>query len=151
MNRNQIIKTLSWFYSLELSQVDLYTAQSKQVNDRYLKNVLERVSVIEQQHVDKIADMIKEFGGKPTVIGDVIAPLTGKIAGKIIGWADVVNMLKVNISLEKRAMADYKDFILRSGSNSDLFDLLWSNLIDEDLHAAWFTNKVKELEKFDNG
>ena len=44
-------------------------------------------------------------------------------------------------------MKDYKDLILHVGEDEDLFNLLWSNLIDEDLHTAWFSNKVKELEK----
>lgn len=43
-------------------------------------------------------------------------------------------------------MADYKDFTMQVG-NKEIFELLWSNLIDEDLHTSWFENKVKELEK----
>lgn len=31
--------------------------------------------------------------------------------------------------------------------SQDLFETLWSNLIDEDIHTARFANKVKELER----
>ncbi|GAW90930.1 ferritin-like domain-containing protein [Calderihabitans maritimus] len=145
MDKNDLINKLNWFYSLELNQVGFYTSQSKDVNDIYIRKVLERVASVEQQHVNNIADFIKELGGKPTVVGDLLAPVSGRIAGKISGWAGIITMLKININLEQKAMADYKNLIVRVG-DKDLFDLLWANLVDEDLHAAWFSNKVKELE-----
>lgn len=40
-------------------------------------------------------------------------------------------------------MRDYKDLIVKIGDNRELSDLLWANLIDEDLHTAWFANKLK--------
>ena len=145
MNQKEIINKLNWFYSLEINQVDLYTVQSKNVKDIYIKKVLERVTVIEQEHVDNISKKIKELGGKPTLLGEMVAPITGTIAGTISTWAGVIEILKIDIKLEQKAMADYKDFILKVG-DEDIFKLLWSNLIDEDLHTAWFANKVKELE-----
>lgn len=145
LNRQELIDKLNWFYSLELSQVDLYTAQSKNAEDIYLRKVLERVAAIEQQHVDNLAAKIKQLGGKPTFLGERVAPITGKIMGRATAWAGMVAALKADIALEERAMRDYKEFILQAGGVADLFDLLWANLIDEDLHAAWFANKVKEL------
>lgn len=146
MDRAVLIRKLNWFYSLELNQVDLYQAQSQQVDDIYIGKTLERVAVIEQQHVDNIAEVIKEMGAQPTAIGDMLAPIVGKVAGKTSGWAGVINMLKMDIKLEEKAMADYKDLIAKSAADQNLFNLLWSNLIDEDLHTAWFSNKVAELE-----
>lgn len=146
MNRQQLIDKLNWFYSLELSQVDLYTAQSRRTEDNYISKVLERVAVIEQQHVDNIADKIKELGGKPTFLGELLAPVTGKILGKAVSLAGTVAALKADIALEERAMRDYKEFILQAGGDADLLNLLWANLVDEDLHTAWFTGKVRELE-----
>jgi bacterioferritin len=147
LDREQILNRLNWFYSLELNQVDLYLAQSKIISDIYIKKALERAAYIEQQHVDNIAEKIKDLCGKPTVMGDVIAPLLGKMGGNLTAFTGVIPMLKANISLEEKAMADYKSFILKVGHDPELFDLLWSNLIDEDFHAAWFLNKVRELEE----
>jgi len=144
LNTQQLIKKLNWFYSLELNQVELYQTQSKTVNDIYLKNLLERVSKIEQGHVDNISDYIFKLGGKPTLLGEVAAPVTGVIAGRVSGWAGIINMLKSDIILEQKAIADYQDLVLKV-SDKDLFNLLWSNLIDEDLHTAWFARKVEEL------
>ncbi|TDA69980.1 MAG: ferritin-like domain-containing protein [Clostridia bacterium] len=131
-----------------MNQVDLYTAQSKRQEDIYTSRTLERVAAIEQQHVDNIAAMIKKLGANPTRLGDVIAPLTGQIAGKLLGLAGTVVTLKADIKLEEKAMQDYKTFLLHAGGHEELFKLLWNNLIDEDLHTAWFANKVRELERW---
>lgn len=73
MNERELVAKLNWFYSLELNQVDLYTAQARAVEDIYMARTFARIAAIEQQHVD--------------------------------------------------------------------------NLIDEDIHTAWFANKLRELEQ----
>ncbi|MDI6710529.1 MAG: hypothetical protein QMC81_09305 [Thermoanaerobacterales bacterium] len=50
--------------------------------------------------------------------------------------------LRAEITLEEKAMKDYKDLFVRVG-NEHLFDTLWDNLIDEDLHTAWLANKLR--------
>lgn len=150
MESKKIMAKLNWFYSLELNQVDLYMAQSKKTEDIYISKVLERASYIEQQHVDNIAAKIKKLGGLPTVLGDVVSPLLGKTLGAITGALGIVPLLKADIILEEKAMSDYKDFILKAGKDSELFSLLWANLIDEDFHTSWFSGKVWELESLRN-
>jgi len=147
VEKAEIIKKLNWFYLLEINQVHLYRMQSRQVDDIYLQKALERVAEIEQGHVENIRAKIFEMGGTPGTFGEITGPLSGSVAGLAIGAAGTVALLKANIQLEEKAMRDYKDFILHVGEEKDLFNLLWSNLIDEDLHTAWFSNKVKELEK----
>jgi bacterioferritin len=147
MDKSQLMQKLNWFYSLELNQVELYTTQSKKVDDLYLSKVLERSAQIEQQHVDNIGEYIKELGSKPNLLGDVLGPILGKVGGQVSALAGVANMLKANILLEQKAMEDYKGLISKIDGNSKLCDLLWSNLIDEDLHTSWFAGKVKELEQ----
>nr|RJQ28855.1 MAG: ferritin-like domain-containing protein [Peptococcaceae bacterium] len=145
MNKKEIIARLNWFYSLELSQVDLYTAQAHAMEDIYLAKTLARVAAIEQQHVDNMAAEIKRRGAEPTWLGDAVAPLMGKAGGTVAGALGAKAALEINIVLEKKAMEDYKDFIGCVDSNNHLFNILWYNLIDEDLHTAWFANKLKEL------
>ncbi|SFH11687.1 bacterioferritin [Desulfotomaculum arcticum] len=147
MNQKELIARLNWFYSLEISQVDLYTAQANAVeNDIYLAKTLSRVAAIEQQHVDNMAKAIKILGAEPTKLGDVISPLVGNTAGMMTGLVGPKLMLKTDITLEEKAMQDYKNLIIQIGDNEHLFNVLWDNLIDEDLHTAWFANKLKELE-----
>lgn len=146
MEKEDVLRRLNWFYTLEINQVEMYSGQRRQVDDRYVKEVLERVAEIEHGHVENIRQKILELGGTPTRLGETIAPLTGKAAGFVTGLAGVVALLKANIAVEEKAMKDYRDFILLAGDDEGLSELLWSNLVDEDLHTAWFANKVKELE-----
>lgn len=146
MDTEQIISKLNWFYSLELNQVELYLEQSKQTDDIYLKRTLQRASAVEQQHVENMHRQIVRLGGKPALLGDMIAPILGKAGGNITSRLGIIPMLKMNILLEQKAMSDYKDFILQTGHDEKLFDILWSNLIDEDFHTSWFSSKVKELQ-----
>jgi len=144
-----LITRLNWFYSLEAQQVRLYTEQSKAAPDMYTCKVLERVAAIEQGHVDNISAAITRLGGAPILMGEVLASALGVVMGKASGAAGLIELLKLDISLEEKAMRDYKDLILKVGHDHDLFETLWSNLVDEDIHTAWFANKLKELERIE--
>lgn len=146
MREDALISRLNLCYSLELQQVDLYKTQAHAMEDIYLAKTLARIAALEQQHVDKIAAEIKRRGAQPTRLGDVVGPLMGKAAGFLTGALGVKVMLKANIALEEKAMKDYTELLRQMENDPHLFTLLWDNLIDEDLHAAWFTNKLRELE-----
>ncbi|MFZ5898364.1 MAG: demethoxyubiquinone hydroxylase family protein [Bacillota bacterium] len=147
MNKKELLAKLNWFYSLEVEQVDLYTMQAHAMDDIYLQKTLARIAMIEQQHVDNIAAEIRRLGGEPTRLGDIVAPLLGKAVGALTGALGPATVLKADITLEEKAMKDYKDLIVRVGNDEKLFSVLWDNLIDEDLHTAWFANKLKELQQ----
>ncbi|BCV22641.1 ferritin-like domain-containing protein [Moorella sp. Hama-1] len=146
MNEQDLIRSLNWFYSLEIEQMDLYNTQARAAGDLYLQQVLTRVAEIEQKHVINLEAELKRRGATPTRLGTIIAPILGIAAGTILNWTSTRTVLWANITLEEKAMADYKGLILKVGEKP-LFDLLWSHLIDEDLHTAWFTNKLKELDR----
>lgn len=150
MEKKQLIGRLNWFYSLELNQVDLYNSQSKAFQAEYAGLVFERLSLIEQGHVDNIGAKIRELGEEPTSIGDVISPIIGHVAGKIIGKAKLEEVLKINTMIEQKAMKDYKELITTlKGSfygSKDIIKLLEQNFIDENLHTEWFKTKLSEIQ-----
>ena len=150
LDKDKLISRLNWFYSLELNQVDLYKQQSKSFPDEYAGLVFEKLAEIEQTHVDNISAKIIELGASPTKIGDVLSPIVGSIAGKLIGMTDLDEVLKINILIEQKAMRDYKELInsLRRSlySSDDLLKLLTQNFIDENLHTEWFKTKLSEIQ-----
>lgn len=149
MDKDKLISKLNWFFNLELNQVDLYTSQSRASNDPYVKIAFERISYIEQQHVDNIADKIKELGGKPSKIGDVISPIVGSVAGTVISLAGLSNVLRANILIEQKAMKDYKDLlqkVKKTYGDIELTRILQHNLFDEDLHTAWFQRELSKMK-----
>jgi bacterioferritin len=146
MDQQALMRSLNWFYSLEVEQVDLYRTQAQAATDIYLQQVLTRVAAIEQEHVINLEAEIRRRGATPTRLGAVIAPLLGMAAGTVLNWTNTRIVLWADITLEEKAMADYKRLILKV-AEKPLFDLLWDHLIDEDLHTAWFSNKLKELDR----
>ncbi len=146
MDKKDLISKLNWFYSLELNQVDLYNAQSKTFRKTYPGLVFERSAFIEQQHVDNIGEKIKELGGKPSLIGDILSPLIGRAAGELVSLTGLEDTLTVNILIEQKAMNDYKDLLRRLNSdncqNKELIKILQHNYVDEHLHTEWFRTKI---------
>lgn len=148
LNNQQVVRKLQWFYALELTQVDSYQAQSQAVQDPYIRRALRRIATIEQQHVDNIAAAIRERGGVPAPPLEALAPFAGRLLGSTTGLLSVTHILRVNVAIEAKAMRDYKAFLRQLGplGSPDLRRLLWSNLIDEDLHTAWLRSTARQLE-----
>lgn len=153
MDKETLISKLNWFYSLELNQVDLYNAQSKAFKGSYAGLVFERCAYLEQNHVDNIGEKIKELGANPTVLGDIISPIIGKVAGGLISIAGLEDTLAANILIEQKAMNDYNDLIekLYQAKNSDpeLIKILQHNFVDEHLHTEWFRTKIIAMKQYE--
>lgn len=153
MDKDTLISKLNWFYSLELNQVDLYNAQSKAFKGRYSGIVFERCAYIEQNHVDNIGEKIKELGGKPTVLGDLISPIIGKVAGELISMTGLEDTLAINIMIEQKAMKDYNDLIEKlhqdEYGDKEMIKILQHNFIDEHLHTEWFRTKIIAIKQYE--
>ena len=100
----------NWFQP-ELTRWTCATSQSRYSRDPYVKIAFERIAYIEQQHVDNIADKIKELGGRPSKTGDILAPILGSAVGTALSATGTANVLRINILIEKKAMKDYKKLI----------------------------------------
>ncbi|HHT48142.1 MAG TPA: ferritin-like domain-containing protein [Firmicutes bacterium] len=148
MEREDLLFKLNWFYSLEVSQVDLYLAQSKRFKGTYESIVFARTAAVEQQHVEKLAVIIRELGGEPHQIGDVISPLFGGLLGKTLAFTGLKNTLQGNITIENKAMTDYVALLQRVGAEfgPELQTILQHNLVDEDVHTAWFVQRLADYE-----
>jgi bacterioferritin len=153
LDTDTLVSKLNWFYSLELNQVDLYNAQSKAFKGRYTGLVFERSAYIEQNHVDNIGEKIKELGSKPTVLGDMISPIIGKVAGEIVSMAGLEKTLAINIMIEQKAMKDYNDLIEKlhhdNHEDKELLKILQHNFIDEHLHTEWFRTKIIAMKQYE--
>jgi bacterioferritin len=148
MERADLISRLNWFYTLELNQIDLYMAQSRNFIGSYESIVFERTACIEQEHADNIAAQIRKFGEAPTKLGDMLSPIIGRVAGSVLSISGVENTLKTNILIEQKAMSDYTDLINTIGDDygTQLKKFLQYNLVDEDTHTAWFSMRLADYD-----
>ena len=151
MEREELLRKLNWFYSLEVSQVDLYMAQSKKFKGTYESIVFERSAAIEEQHIHNIAAVIRELGGEPHKIGDVISPLFGGLLGKTLAFTGLKKTLQANITIENKAMVDYVALLKQVGEEfgPELQTILQHNLADEDVHTAWFAQRLADYKLLD--
>ncbi|HHW11772.1 MAG TPA: ferritin-like domain-containing protein [Firmicutes bacterium] len=148
MEREDLLRKLNWFYSLEVSQTELYLAQSKKFKGSYESIVFERTALVEQQHVERLTAVIRELGGEPHIIGDVISPLFGGLLGRTLAFTGLKKTLQGNIKIENKAMADYVALHKEVGTEfgPELQAVLQHNLVDEDVHTAWFARRLEDYE-----
>lgn len=144
MDKEWLLAKLNWFYSLEINQVEMYKTQSRKTRNPHLKLALKKFADIEQGHVENIRELIEKMGHNPTFIGETAAEMTGKAAGTMTGFVSRDKTLKFNIALEKKAISDYKN-MLKQVDNPAIREVLWSNMIDEELHTAWMAGYIRRL------
>lgn len=147
MDKKELLSKLNWLYNFALNMENLYMAQSKAFEGSYESIVFERMSYLEQQHIANIADKIEELGGKLTKSNDVISPII-----ELTDHTDSLeNILKANILIERKIMKDYTDLInlVRDDYGTELKKILQHNLGDEDVHAAWFTQRLSDYDNLD--
>ncbi|NMA69702.1 MAG: ferritin-like domain-containing protein [Desulfitobacterium sp.] len=143
MDKNDIIARLNWFYSLEINQVEIYKSQSERFQGEYAGHVFKRVALIEEGHVDNIAEKIRILGGTPSALGEVVSPLIGMSIGTLTSLTGLEKTLFINMQIERKAMEHYKNLIkevIKSGEDPEgqLCKILHYNLVDEHLHTALF-------------
>lgn len=133
--------SLQRFFLLETLQVAFYQTQAALSRNEIDRRMLIRASEIEQQHVENILGALFQLGAQ--------APLLGRLAsaaGIAIGGLTSVSpalTFKVDMELEKIAINDYKRFIAQC-EKPELKAMLWSNCLDESLHAEWFKARLAQ-------
>lgn len=143
MDKDDMLKSLGFFLALEIEQVNLYEVQADQAAEEHCAIALKRFMEIEQGHVDNLSAAIRDLGGEPGLLAK-ISPTLGKIAGRITEVTGLVNLLRADIVTETFATRSYQHLLDRT-NDPHLRDLLWKNMIDEELHRAWMIDKVNEL------
>lgn len=154
MDDKTLIKWLNWFYTLEMSQVNLYLNQAKKTNDDYIAHVLLKVAEIEAKHAEMFYNFIRKLGSKPFKLDSLISKIIGHVPGQITPITGTVNLFLYNYTLETIAIADYKkllsDMEIKSNIHQELAEVLMNNMIEEDFHRLWFKDRresLKELKK----
>ncbi|GAB6098584.1 ferritin-like domain-containing protein [Halanaerocella petrolearia] len=145
MQDSELLLKLNWFYFLEINQYQLYKKQYKRSKDDYIKKVLDKFASTEKTHINFFKQEIERLGGKPTAVGADLGLLFGAAAGNLTSLTGTVNLFRINLALERRAIKDYRKLIQQSKSKR-LKKKLWSNLIEEDMHHSWFAHQKKEFK-----
>lgn len=136
MEKKALLRKLNWFYTLELNQVRMYSNQSEGADDQHLARALKRFAEMEQGHVENIRELIEELGNTATIIGEAAGKISGSFAGQFTKFISPEKTLEFNISLEEKAISDYKK-LAEEVDDPQIREILISNMLDEELHTAW--------------
>lgn len=145
MDKHRLLEKLNWFYSLEINQVDMYRKQSKKTEDPHLARALNKFAEIERGHVENICSTIERLGANPSFLWEVAGEISGAITGTLSSLPSREETLRFNITLEIKAISDYKALIRQVG-NDDIREILWSNMIDEELHTSWMNTELVKMK-----
>lgn len=145
MNKQQLIRTLNFFVLIEKQQVELYKSQAEVVTDKKLARALKRFMEIEQSHVENITQLLQYLNSYDNPAFAVAGKAIGqgaKLIGTILaGTQKEKYMLTANIFGEMKAIQDYKK-IIKQIDDPVIKEVLWNNLIDEELHLKWMKARI---------
>ncbi len=151
MNRNILLKWLNWFYTLEMSQVELYLNQAKQSNDTYLTGVLLNMAETETKHAKSIKEIIIKLDSQPMLVDKLLSQIIGLLPAQLFSIIGEYNLLWYNFTLESIAIHDYRFFLsfldINSKIERELAVVLLNNMIEEDLHRHWFKGQWDSFKR----
>lgn len=146
MDQNTLAFKLREFYVLEVYQLELYTAQFPSLEDEHIIKGYERISELEQRHIDYFAEKLLELGFSKPEVTEKTFKLAGFVSAKALNLFSPEDRYKVGIEVETKAAEMYGDFIEKA-TDKKLIQMLWHNRIDEEFHKNWFAGALEALKK----
>ena len=142
---NKALCSLNFMYSMERFATAIYRVQKGGFKNKAIFEKLTYAVDNEQQHALKLKSRITELGNTPSRL----APLFQIAGGLLGGWSRCVGKklaLKIDTSIEKRAVKDY-GYFLRTLELDDKTKQLIKNIItDEELHIRNWQDSIKLLK-----
>lgn len=136
MDKNKIVDALNAARKEELTSILQYLQHhylAKGLESPPVAELLKEFSLTEMKHAYALAERIVALGGKPaTNIDPLNIP------------AKLTDMIKVNLDLEKRAIASYKKWIKIASDDSTTCRMLEGILADEEEIAAKLSSLLEK-------
>lgn len=138
MNRDGLLDELQLFASFEVLQSTLYKRNVNAVSTAHWRNALRRFVDVEEGHVDRLRYWVHELGGEPLVAMDGAVRILGSLGAQALEVMGIDEVIRVGIAVENKASRMYNDLLGKySTDDSLLSQMLWGNLVQEEMHALW--------------
>jgi len=145
MTPKEIIAALNGALNAELSAVEMYTAHARAILEPGIAQAVQAIRDVEQGHAQALAARVRALGGEPVAAGGA-ATVAGRAAGAVSAQMGTVEMLRLELAEEQKAILDYAKSIAHIMDDEETMDLLEENLLDEIRHARWMKARILELE-----
>lgn len=150
MDDKKLVKELNKILTLEHGHLGMYKNFMK-YEDKEIRRTFRRFMEVEEEHIGKINNIIRNLGGKPSLTVD-----GGDIIGKMFGFtlntvADTKELLKVYSFIEKKSHEGYAEFVTQleqdtQERNQFIAEIAAANMLEAQLMQLWLDNKMQTMQ-----
>lgn len=150
MDDKKLVEELNKILTLEHGHLGMYKNFTK-YEDKEIRRTFRRFMEIEEEHIGKINNVIRNLGGKPSLTVD-----GGNIIGSLFGIAlntvaETSELLKVYGFIEKKSHQGYAKFVSQleqdtQERNQFIAEIAASNMLEAHLMQLWLDNKLQTME-----
>jgi bacterioferritin (cytochrome b1) len=146
MSTAPAIAALNKSLTAEWSAVELYKAHAAAIEAEDIAEGLRAIMKVEEGHAQDLVERIQKLGGSPVPPGGQ-ATVLGRSAGATTRFTSPVEILRLDLGEEEKAIADYQAIIASAWADEATKALAQKHLADETAHAAWLRARIAGLEK----
>jgi len=118
--------------------------------DKEIRRTFRRFMEVEEEHIGKISNVLRNLGGKPSLTvdgGDIIGNMFGIVLNTV---ADTKELLKVYSFIEKKSHEGYSQFVSQleqdtQERNQFIAEIAAANMIEAHLMQLWLDNKLQTM------
>jgi bacterioferritin (cytochrome b1) len=144
MSTKQAIAALNQSLTAEWSAVELYKAHAAAVEAEDIAEGLRAILKVEEGHAQDLVKHIQKLGGSPVPSGGK-ATIVGRSVGATTRFASPLEMLRLDLGEEEKAIADYLAIIASDWADEVTQALAQKHLADETAHAEWLRVRIARL------
>ncbi len=149
MDDKKLMKELNKILTLEHGHLGMYK-NFMEHEDKEIRRAFRRFMEVEEEHIGKLNNIIRNFGGKPSLTvdgGDIIGKMFGITLNTI---ADAKEILKTYSFIEKKAHEGYFKFVSQleqdaQERNQFIAEIAASNMLEAQLMQLWLDNKMQTM------
>jgi len=149
MDDKKLVKELNKILTLEHGHLGMYK-NFMEYEDKEIRRTFRRFMEVEEEHIGKISNVLRNLGGKPSLTvdgGDIIGNMFGIVLNTV---ADTKELLKVYSFIEKKSHEGYSQFVSQleqdtQERNQFIAEIAAANMIEAHLMQLWLDNKLQTM------
>lgn len=147
MDDKKLIKELNKILTLEHGHLGMYK-NYMDYDDKEIRHAFRRFMEVEEEHIAKISNIIRNLGGKPSLTvdgGDIIGKFFGVALNTVAGTKE---LLKAYRFIEKKSHEGYAKFVSQLEQdgrerNKFIAEIAAANMLEAQLMQLWLDNKLQ--------
>ena len=149
MDDEKLTKELNKILTLEHGHLGM-NGNYIEHEDKEIRRAFRRFMEIEEEHIGKISRIIRNLGGKPSLIvdgGDIIGKFFGVTLNTV---SDTKEILKIYSFIEKKSHEGYAKFVSQLEQDTQerkqfIAEIAAANMLEAHLMQLWLENKMQTI------